>query len=71
MIELVEVKGTYDDPDFIETEDDIQDEDEYFDDVDDDTVNFYYQLGPNPYEDLDRDVYNERYGDGFGRNCRY
>lgn len=65
MIELIGVVGTYDDPDF------IQDEDEYFDDVDDDTVNFYYQLGPNPYEDLDRDVYNERYGDGFGRDCRY
>ena len=67
MIELLGIVGTYDDPDFPIDED----EDEYFDDVDDDTVNFYYQLGPNPYEDLDRDVYNERYGDGFGRNCRY
>ena len=71
MIEIVEVKGTYRDEDFIETEDDIWDEDEYFDDVDDETVNFYYRLPPNPHEDLDRDSYNERHGDGFGRDCRY
>lgn len=66
MIELIGVIGTYNDPDFYEEE-----EDEYFDDVDDETVNFYYQLGPNPYEDLDRDVHNEIWGDGFGRDCRY
>ena len=65
MIELIGVVGTYDDPDFYEEEDEV------FDDVDDETVNFYYRLGPNPYEDLDRDTYNKRYGDGFGRSCRY